>query len=133
SYHFISERAARHGPVFRTRLFGHEAVIIIGPDAAEKFIDESIVQREGGLLPHAQELFGGDTLPALDGEKHRVRKSHVMAPFSRQALTTYMPVLQRQVESSFQRWAEADENSLIDEFKRLAIETISESIMGLTP
>jgi cytochrome P450 len=86
-FRFIEERLAAHGRVFRSNVLGRKTVVVAGADAAGQFIDNDLVMREGSMPPHVQELFGGRSLPLLDGETHRVRKNLVLQAFSRAAMT----------------------------------------------
>jgi cytochrome P450 len=128
---FVEGRTERLGPVFKTKILGRPTAVIVGPDAAGQFIDESKIQREGGMLPHIQALFGGRALPVLDGEEHRERKAFVMAAFTRDALAGYLPEMQRLMAAAFAGWATGSELRWLDGFKRLALEVISTTILGL--
>jgi cytochrome P450 len=130
---FVEERARRLGPVFRTKILGRSTAVIVGPDAAGLFIDGSRVQREGAMLSHVQVLFGGRSLPALDGEEHRERKAFVMSAFTREALAAYLPEIQTRVTAALASWSGAGELAWLDGFKRLALETICSTIIGLPP
>jgi cytochrome P450 len=132
-FRFIEERLARHGRVFRSNVLGRKSVVIAGADAAGQFIDSKVVMREGSMPPHIQELFGGRSLPLLDGEVHRVRKSAVMQAFTRTALAAYLPVIQTTVERYFERWSSAGEIGWLDEMKRLSIEVICTTVIGMKP
>ncbi|MES1245997.1 MAG: cytochrome P450 [Acidobacteriota bacterium] len=130
---FIDQRLAAHGRVFRSHVLGRPTVVIAGPDAAGQFIDPELVMREGSMPPHVQELFGGRSLPLLDGEAHRARKSLVLQAFSRAALSSYVPAMQAIVERSFERWAGQGEIRWLDEMKRLSIEVIGSTVIGMEP
>src|SRR5262245_6128804 len=82
------------GAIARTHLLGQNAVLLAGPDACEKWLDENLVQRDGSFPPHVLKLFGGRSLPLLDGEEHRSRRSLVMQAFTPEALASYLPVLE---------------------------------------
>jgi retinoid hydroxylase len=128
---FVEGRTERLGPIFKTKILGRPTAVIVGPDAAGQFIDESKIQRQGGMLPHIQALFGGRALPVLDGEEHRERKAFVMSAFTREALGGYLPEMQRLVVAAFAGWATGDELHWLAGFKRLALEVISTTILGL--
>src|SRR5579862_5364347 len=91
-FRFVEERLAAHGRIFRTNVLGRKSVVVAGPEAAGRFIDGSVVMREGSMPPHVQELFGGRSLPLLDGDVHAARKSIVLQAFTRAALATYLPI-----------------------------------------
>jgi len=130
---FVEERVRQYGLVFRTKILGRATAVIVGPDAAGLFADEAKIQRSGAMLPHVQALFGGHALPVLDGAEHRERKAFVMAAFTREALASYLPEMQRQVNAALERWASQPEVRWLDEFKRLALEVICTTILGLPP
>src|SRR5438093_1472517 len=100
NYRFVSERVARHGPIFRSRVLGREAAFLAGAEGTAVFNDESLVQRAGGMPDFIERFFGGKSLPLLDGDTHRTRKQQVLAAFSRPALESYVPGMQATVE----RW-----------------------------
>src|SRR5437763_3678799 len=129
---FIDERLAKHGPIFRSRILGRNAVVIAGPDAAGRFIDSSVVARHDSMPPHVQELFAGRSLPLLDGDEHRERKRIVNQAFTRAAVADYLPKMQSSIETAFARWT-GTEMRWLDEMKRLSIEVICSTIMGLQP
>ncbi len=130
---FIDERLAKHGRIFRSRLLGRNAVIVAGPDAAGQFIDNAKVERRDSMPPHVQELFGGKSLPLLDGDAHRERKRAVNQAFTHAAMADYLPQVQSAIETAFRRWANAGEIRWLEELKRLSIEIICSTIMGLHP
>jgi len=130
---FIDRRLAAHGRVFRTHLLGRPTVVIAGPDAAGNFIDSERVMRAGSMPANIEALFAGKSLPLLDGDQHRARKSIVLQGFSRAALDAYLPTLQAIVERGFAGWVAAGEVRWLDELKRLAIEGICATVIGMEP
>src|SRR6266498_2232980 len=91
-FRFLDERLAAHGRIFRTNVLGRKTVVIASPEAAGRFIDGSVVMREGSMPPHVQELFGGRSLPLLDGDVHAARKNVVLQAFTREAMAAYLPI-----------------------------------------
>ena len=130
---FIEQRLKAHGRVFRTHLLGRPTVVIAGPEATGDFIDPERVIRTGSMPANIEALFAGKSLPLLDGDAHRARKTLVLAGFSRAALTGYLPILQAIVERAFEGWATSAEVRWLDEMKRLAIEVICTTIIGMEP
>ena len=128
---FIEARLAKHGRIFRSYVLGRKTAVITGADAAGRFIDPSAVMREGSMPPHVQELFGGRSLPLLDGEVHAARKLEVLKAFSREALGSYMPLIERTAEEYFAGWANESEIGWIDELKKFSIEVICAAIIGM--
>jgi cytochrome P450 len=130
-YGFVEERVRRYGPIFRTKILGRPTAVISGPDAGGKFIDQNVIQREGAMPAHIQILFGGRSLPVLDGDEHRERKAFVMSAFTHEALAGYLPTVQGVVDKLLGSWATGQEIRWLDGFKRLAIETICTTVLGL--
>lgn len=128
---FIEQRIAAHGRVFRSYLLGRKTAVIAGADAAGRFIDPSVVMREGSMPPHVQELFGGRSLPLLDGEAHAARKREVLNAFSREALASYLPLIEKTTADYFARWSKEPEIGWIDELKKLSIEIICAAVIGM--
>jgi len=129
---FVEAGARKHGPIFRSKLFGRTTAVVTGPSASALFIDSDRVQRSGSMPAHIQTLFAGRSLPLLDGEEHRDRKHFVMAAFTREALASYLSTMQRLVSESIGQWSAVPEARLFDEFKRLAIETFAVTMLGLS-
>src|SRR5947207_12193691 len=132
-FRFIEQRLATHGRIFRSNVLGRKAVVVAGPEAAAQFIDPNLVMREGSMPPHVQELFGGRSLPLLDGETHRARKKIINQAFNRAAMAAYLPIIQQTVERYFESWPAAGEIRWLDELKRLSIEVICMTVMGMPP
>ena len=132
-FRFIDERLAAHGNVFRSHVLGRPTVVIAGPDATGHFIDPERVMREGSMPPHIQGLFGGRSLPLLDGDVHCARKVLVLQGLSREALAAFLPAMQGIVENAFGRWTGQGEIRWLDELKQLAIEVICTTVIGMPP
>lgn len=132
-FRFIEERLAAHGGIFRSNVLGRDTIVLAGPEATTQFIDDTRVRREGSMPPHVQELFGGRSLPLLDGDVHRARKSLVLEGFTRGALSTYLPLIQEAVERALAQWSRQPEIPWLEELKRLSIEIIGSTVIGLSP
>src|SRR5438874_11042996 len=89
-FRFLDERLAAHGRNFRTNVLGRKTIVVAGPEAAGRFIDGSVVMREGSMPPHVQELFGGRSLPLLDGDVHAARENVWLLDFTRAARALYL-------------------------------------------
>jgi retinoid hydroxylase len=133
-FHFVSDRIAEHGPIFRTHLLGRDTIVIAGPRASARFIDQSLIQRDGAMPSHVQQFFGGRSLPMLDGDEHRARKIAVMEALKPDVLAGYIPAMQASIERAFERWISAErEIEIVSELKKLAVEGIGANIAELEP
>jgi cytochrome P450 len=130
-YGFVRNRAKTHGAVFKTSLFGKKTAVVIGGEAAARFIEPALVERLGSQPGPVFRLFAGPSVPHLDGTVHAERKKILLCAFTRDALTSYLPRTQALVERSFARWADRQEVRLVDETKRLALEAVAQDIVGI--
>lgn len=131
AFGFVNDRVGWYGNVFRTRVLGRDVVIITGPEACELWVDENRLTREGAMFDHVFALFGGASLPALDGDAHRERKAQVLAGFDRTAVEMYMPGLQKTIGDALDLWADGDEIRWVDALRKLAIGGIAHNMLGL--
>jgi fatty-acid peroxygenase len=79
-YEMISATCRLRGtPLFETRLLLQKAVCMSGPEMAQLFYDDQLIQRRGAAPGRAQRtLFGKGGVQGLDDENHRRRKSMFM-------------------------------------------------------
>ena len=133
SFGFIEERVHKHGPVFRTHLLGRDTAVIVGPAACARWIDPLAVERKDAMPPHVKELFGGESLPSLDGAAHATRKRLVLAGFTRDALTSYLPSLEANTAAALASYAAQGELATLEPLKQLAIATVARTVLGMEP
>ncbi len=128
---FIQSRVDAHGPVFKTSLLFRKTVVISGREACRRFTDESLVVRAGSFPSAVAQMFGGKSLPFLDGAAHKTRKELVLAAFDDAALASYLPDMQRSVEAHFKTWLTMGEFGWLDQMRALAFEVICSNMLGL--
>jgi cytochrome P450 len=132
---FIHRRRERFGDVFRTSILGRPTVFFSGPRHVAIWLDPAKIQREGAMPANLLALFGGhpDIVPLLDGPAHAQRKRILLAAFSPEAVTSYMPGLQRRIEARLARWMAERPSPVTAALKTLAIESLAGAILGLEP
>lgn len=130
---FMAERFDKHGSVFKSHILGNPTVFIRGKELTDVWLDDTCVQREGSFPKNIQALFGGQSLPLLDGKVHKTRKRLVLSAFVRDAFESYLPKLETAIEDSFTRVATGQEVKWLDEMKRLAVDGILRTIFGIGP
>ncbi|MCW5633879.1 MAG: cytochrome P450 [Rubrivivax sp.] len=129
---FVRERAARHGPVVRSRLMSRDLVVLSGPQTADAFLDEANVRRSGAMPPHVAALFGTGVVNQLDGVAHRARKQHVMRALDGAALAHYLPQIRALLRARMARWHAAGEVALQDETVLATLELVLANFAGLS-
>jgi cytochrome P450 len=119
---FVSERTARHGTVWKTRILGDTVVFFTGPDGFKFFLNPDNFTRAKGSPPHLQELFHPDAVPFLDGDRFRTRKRLLNLAFTPDALASYVPRLEALFRRYFDDWSTRGEISLNVELNKLAFD-----------
>ncbi len=129
---FVTDRLEKHGGnVFRSSVLGRKTAVIAGTAACEALLDGDKLQREDAMPPHVQELFGGRSLPTLDGTVHHARKQLVLAGFGRAALESYLPSMQAAIEEALAEWSKHDEVVGLEECQKLALGLICRNVLGI--
>jgi cytochrome P450 len=131
-YGFVASHNAEHGAVFRMRLLGKDAAVISGPEASKLWIDGDAIQRGDAMPPHIVELFGGQSLPFLDGPTHVRRKEAVMEAFRPDAIASYLPAMQSTIERALGEYADTGAPVIAcRDFKVLALELIGATMASV--
>ena len=131
-YAFVRKRFRKHGPIFRTHLFGRKTVVIVGADSAAHFIDPALVERQGSQPGPIYKMFAGPSLPHLDGPPHSARKAMILEAFTREALSSYLPAMHLLVRVHLAEWAVRGEVAAVKSTKILALQAVAQDIMGIT-
>jgi len=130
---FLDDRQKRYGNVFKSSVLGRKIVFLAGTEGAEAFYNRENISRSDAHLFPFVDLFGGINMEMYDGPKHFALKSMALTAFDHTAISGYLPDMQRLIEATLSRLAQAGEFSAIVELRRLAIETICCNVMGLSP
>lgn len=104
AFTFMEERARRHGPIFKTRLFGGPVVCCAGPEALARFYDDGLIRRSGASPPHLEALIGAGTLPFVDGDEQRRNKQWMLAAVDDEALEGYLTLAAPVFDRAIERW-----------------------------
>ena len=129
-FQYLEDGIADYGPVFKTRVIQNKAAVITGPEACERFIDPTLVERAGAFPGFIEKLFGGQSLPFQDGVVHQETKQMVLEAFTPDALASYLPTMQSIVESHFKKWTGHGEFRWLDGLKEVTFEVIWTNLFG---
>lgn len=130
---FLRTRAAQHGRIFKSNVFFRNVAFVSGPEAAAAMLDPERVDRAGGHPSHVRELFGGTNINMFNGPKHAGLKALLLEGFTREAFVEYLPAIDRLVTQSLESAVAAGEVKWADELRKLAIEIISQNVLGIAP
>jgi cytochrome P450 len=130
---FLEEREKRFGKVFKSRVVGRRTIFLSGTEGALAFYDEANISRENALPFPMVDLFGGVNMQMYDGPKHVALKTLAKRAFDPAAIASYLPDLQALIESTLARLGGQPEFLATRELRKLAIEAICQSVLGLSP
>ena len=87
---FYEDRFKKYGPIFKTRLFGLNFVVVSGPAAFHEFAISPAIER-GGTDPISVEQIFLHSLALEDGTEHHSRKDVMLyAVRTREAMGAYL-------------------------------------------
>lgn len=101
---FHTERIARYGPIYRTRLLGSDFVVFSGHEAFHTFATDPRIRRgDADPLP-AQQVFAG-SVALYDGGDQVARKTVMLhGVFYREAISAYLGRMQALLEETVDSW-----------------------------
>ncbi|KAJ6668946.1 hypothetical protein lerEdw1_007755 [Lerista edwardsae] len=103
---FHSSRRQKYGAVFKTHLLGKPVVRVSGAENVRKILlgEHSLVTSQWPLS--TQILLGSHTLLNASADVHRHRRKILARVFSRTALESYLPRIQKEVNWELRRWCQ---------------------------
>ncbi len=102
---FYTDRFAKYGPIFKTRLFGIDFVVVSGAEAFNQFATSPVIER-GGTDPISVEQIFLKSLALEDGEEHHSRKDVMLHGIrTREAMEAYLERMQRIMDVTISTWA----------------------------
>ena len=105
NHQFYKDHFAKYGPIFKTRLFGFNFVIVSGHEAFHQFATDPRVERGGTDPVSVEQMFHG-SLALIDGNEHHARKDVMLhAVRTDEAMAAYLERMQRVWGAHVERWA----------------------------
>src|SRR5688500_16493104 len=115
---FVQKRQAMFGPIFKTHLFGHPTVMMIGPEA-NRFILSDEIHRfswRGGWPASMVEL-GTGSLLVQDGDEHERNRRALVPAFHGVALVNYIQTIEQVSQAYLHKWQELKTFRLYEELR----------------
>ncbi|GER00807.1 cytochrome P450 [Iodidimonas gelatinilytica] len=124
----------RYGPVYRHKLFFHEQVSLIGPEANEFFLldREQALSSEQGWMPFLKDLFPRG-LMLLDFDEHRAHRKIMTVAFKTPAMKHYCERLNLGVPARIGTWGQAGRFRFYDAIKALTLDMATDAFLGMKP
>ncbi|MEQ4306078.1 cytochrome P450 [Plantactinospora sp. B6F1] len=118
-------RRRQRAETVQTRLLGHRAVGLCGPEAARFFYDEAHVRRHGAIPgPVLDTLIGRRAVHTLDGAAHRHRKTIFTSLLTAEAIDTLQRYAGTAWDETVARWPSWQPVVLFDEASRVLVRAV---------
>jgi len=130
---FMQTRFEKHGPVFKTKLFGNETACFVDAEGWSRFLDEGYILREDGVAPHLSKLVGQTTLPFVDGATHKRHKKLLLEAFKPGPMRGYVPAVMPIFDRYFDKWAKRGQLSIYPEIERMTLVMFNTLFAGMDP
>ncbi|RUS78442.1 hypothetical protein EGW08_013788 [Elysia chlorotica] len=127
---FFDGRRERYGSVYKTHLLGSPLIRVSGPDNVRK-----ILLSENKLVTvywpsSVRALLGEGTVSSAMGNLHRTRRKALQRAFCYEALSEYLPVMQKVVRDHIRRWCLEKVVRGYQECKNMTFAVSAETLAG---
>ena len=124
----------RFGPIFTLKIFHHNAVFMLGPEANHYILvshAKNFLWREG----HMRDLIPllGDGLLTIDGPVHRTHRKLMLPAFHRERIEAAMGVMRQELDRALTELRPGDTVDIYDWTRRLALRVAMRALFGLDP
>ncbi|NXI50285.1 CP26C protein, partial [Chloroceryle aenea] len=129
---FHSSRRERYGNVFKTHLLGRPVVRVTGAENIRKILlgEHTLVSTQ--WPQSTQIILGSHTLLGSIGDLHRQRRKILARVFSRTALESYLPRIQKVVSWELRGWCmEPGSIAVYSSAKTLTFRVAAQILLGL--
>ncbi|XP_014437317.2 cytochrome P450 26C1 [Pelodiscus sinensis] len=130
---FHSARREKYGNVFKTHLLGKPVIRVTGAENIRKILlgEHSLVSTQ--WPQSTQIILGANTLLNASGELHRHRRKILARVFSRAALESYLPGIQKVVSRELRGWCrEPGSIAVYSSAKTLTFRVAARVLLGLS-
>jgi cytochrome P450 len=124
----------RYGPVFTLKIFHHNAVFMLGPEANHYMLVShagNFLWREG----HMRDLIPllGDGLLTIDGAYHRTHRKLMLPAFHRERIEAAGVTMRAEVDRALERLVPGTVVNLYDWTREVALRIALRALFGLDP
>jgi cytochrome P450 len=130
----LIESYERFGPVFTLKIFHHNAVFMLGPEANHYILvshAKNFLWRAG----HMRDLIPllGDGLLTIDGPVHRMHRKLMLPAFHRERIQAATGVMRAEVDHALAELRPDEVVDVYDWTRRLALRVAMRALFGLDP
>lgn len=130
---FFQPRVAKHGKIFKTRLFGSSTVVVNGAEANRFFMSNEFKLVISSWPASSVELMGKNSIMQKQGEHHKCLRGLISPALSHSAgLEALVPKICTSVQLHLERyWQGQDQLSLYRSTKMLTFSIVFECLLGI--
>lgn len=126
-------RYERYGELSWSSLYGKRFITMLGPDANQfVYVNQGEVFANDGWNYFLTQFFPRG-LMLLDFAEHRMHRRIMQSAFRKEALVTYLQMMQPVIAAGLEAWTPGDGFSAYDHFKQLTLEVGSQVFVGESP
>ncbi|XP_063291407.1 cytochrome P450 26A1 [Pelobates fuscus] len=128
---FLQAKRRQYGSIYKTHLFGNPTVRVMGADNVRQILlgEHRLVSVQWPAS--VRTILGSQCLSNLHNAEHKEMKKVMMQAFSREALDTYVPVMEEEVRRAVKSWLENGSNVLMyPAIKRLMFRIAMRVLLG---
>jgi cytochrome P450 len=132
--HLLLEAYERYGPVFTLRIFHHNVVFMLGPEANHHLLVShaaNFTWRDG----HYSDLIPllGDGMLAIDGPFHRLSRKAMLPMFHRDRIAASQELMVGEVDAALAGWHDGMRLDLYHWTRELALRIAMRALFGIDP
>jgi cytochrome P450 len=130
----LVESYERFGPVFTLKIFHHNAVFMLGPEA-NHYILVSHARNFLWRAGHMRDLIPllGDGLLTIDGPVHRTHRKLMLPAFHRERIQAATAVMLAEIDRALGELCPGETIDIYDWTRRLALRVAMRALFGLDP
>jgi cytochrome P450 len=130
----LLEAYERFGPIFTLRLFHHNVVFMLGPEA-NHYITVANASNFSWREGHFRDLIPlmGDGLLTIDGDFHRRSRLAMLPMFHRERIAAARATMVDEVDAALDRWEDGRRLDLYRWTRELALRIAMRALFGLDP
>lgn len=130
----LLEGYERYGPIFTLRIFHHNAVFMLGPEANHHVLvtnAENFRWRDG----HMRDLIPlmGDGLLTIDGPFHRAQRKLMLPAFHKRRIRASMEIMEEEIAGAAQAFVPGAVIDVYDWTRNVALRVAMRALFGLDP
>uniref|UniRef100_A0A8C5MPE2 Cytochrome P450 26A1 n=1 Tax=Leptobrachium leishanense TaxID=445787 RepID=A0A8C5MPE2_9ANUR len=128
---FLEAKRRKYGRIYKTHLFGNPTVRVLGADNVRQILlgEHRLVSVRWPASVGT--ILGSRCLSNLHEAEHKEMKRVIMQAFSREAMETYVPLIEDEVRGAISSWLESDSSVLVyPAIKRLMFRIAMRILLG---